>query len=307
MAAEAAAARMFESTSAYPNDCFIEFVTALCNLLGAVDFGLQSQGPMTTATVSSSPRIPSQAHKRQFSVTRFHPSGGPQADDNQFILLRLEAIADINISRLTSYNPSESGWDIICGELQTVLSSVSFDTAIRLNAAKVLNRLILSAFSYVRSQPAETHDDVQMQGLSALRAEIQSLYAGSGQDSRTLPGVDTDIHQLAIETLRSILEQWGDALIAGWEIVFDILLSSFHETDSASSTGTDHDHSTSLEQRQASSTRSAELVRSSFNSLRLICSDFLGALSTSCILMLVDTLYRFCSQHEDFNISLTVS
>lgn len=307
VAVESAASRMFDSTSGYRNDCFRDFITALCNLVGAVDLESQVHGAKATPTAPSSPRTPSQSHKRQLSGIRSHTSGLSQSEDNQFILLRLGDIADINMFRLTSFRPSDSGWNIICQELVAILSSLKFEDAIRLNAAKVLNRLILSAFSYVQSQPAGPNGDVQTLGLSALRAEIQTLYNVSGEEPRAIQGCDTYIHQLALETLKSILEQWGGTLIAGWEMVFDIISSTFHETESESSAATDQEHSISLERLQKSSTKSPELVRSSFNSLRLICSDFLSALSTSCMLKLVDTLYKFCSQPEDFNISLTVS
>lgn len=307
MAVESAASRMFESTSGFTNDGFKDFVTALCNLAESVDLEVRVYGSKATSIVQSSSRTPSQSHKRQVSGTRFPTSIGPQSEDYRFVLLRLGDIADINILRLTSYRPSENGWDIICGQLVKLLSPARSDTTVRLNAAKVLNRLILSAFGYVQSQPAGAPIDVQILGLSTLRAEIQSLYARSSEEIRPVHGVDTEIHHLALETLKSVLEQWGGVLIAGWEIVFDIISSTFHEVESVLSTVGGHNHSTTLEQRQSCSTRSPELVRSSFNSLRLICSDFLSSLSTPCILMLVDTLYRFCSQPEDFNISLTVS
>ena len=305
VAVESAASRMFDGTSGYPNDSFKDLATALCNLIRSVD--LDSHGPRATSTVSPSPRTPSQSHKHQLSGARFHTSGVPHSGDIQLILLRLGDIADINISRLTSYPPSESCWDIFCTELVALLSSVKFDTAIRLDAAKVLNRLILSAFSCVQAQPENNHNDIQLLGLCALRAEIRSLYAESGEEPLPAQAIDTDIHQLTLETLKSILEQWGGTLTTGWETVFEIISSTFHETEPALSAATHRDHTTSLEQRLKVSTKAPQLVRSSFNSLRLICSDFLSSLSTSCILMLVDTLYYFCSQPEDFNISLTVS
>ncbi len=306
VAVESAASRMFESTSGFPDAGFRDFVAALCNLVRAEDLEVQLHEPKATSTVPSSPRTLAHLHQRQISGTRFHISV-PRSEDCQFILSRLGDIADINISRLASYRPSDSGWDIICGKLVALLSSVRLDTAIRMNAAKALNRLIIAVLNDIQSQPAGDKTDVQLLGLSTLRAEIQSLYAGSGEESRPLQGVDTELHQLALETLKTILEQWGGALIAGWEIVFDIISSTFHEVESAMSVATDQNHFISLEQRQTYSTRSPELIRSSFNSLQLICSDFLISLSTSCILMLVDTLYRFCSQPEDVNISLTVS
>lgn len=306
-AVETAASRMFESTGEYPNESFLDFIAAMCKLLRNVDLQSKVTGLKFTAAAPSSPTIAVHTHRRLPSISGLSTSSTAQSEEDQFILSKLGDVASINISRLTSHRPSDSGWDVIVEELVAVASSMQMDSVIRLKAAEVLNGLVLSAFSYVQSQPARLHNDVQRLGLSALSAEIRALYDGDGEGSRAVHGVDMEIHRLSLDTLKSILEQYGEALVAGWEIVFDVVSSVFDGTESVSSDEEDQDHARSFEQLQKCATKSPKLVRSSFDSLRLICSDFLSSLSSSCMLMLIDTLYRFCSQTDDFNISLTVS
>jgi hypothetical protein len=86
--------------------------------------------------------------------------------------------------------------------------------------------------------------------------------------------------------------------VDGWELAFEIIGSIFVIPDAAP-----HDRRGPV----SLTTRSSKLIRSSFNSLQLICSDFLATLPNSCFLSLVDTLYKFCSQDDELNIALTVS
>ena len=112
---------------------------------------------------------------------------------------------------------------------------------------------------------------------------------------------DVDVHRIILEGLKSIVEGCGENLVSGWDVTFDII-------------GTVFDSMPPVAERRGSvanpgllTTRSSKLVRSAFSSLQLICSDFLASLPNSCFLILVDTLYKFCSQDDDLNIALTVS
>ena len=56
---------------------------------------------------------------------------------------------------------------------------------------------------------------------------------------------------------------------------------------------------------QAKALVSVQLGRTAFSATQLICSDFLAALSTAVLPSLIELLYRFATQGEDLNISLT--
>ena len=109
---------------------------------------------------------------------------------------------------------------------------------------------------------------------------------------------DTEVHYIILEAMKDMIEHCGEKLVDGWDIAFDIIRSVFVQT--SPSNGKEGE-------KLMVRSRSARLVRSAFGSLELICSDFLSSLHDSkCFLTLVDTLYRFCTQDDDLNISLTV-
>src|SRR5690606_2540120 len=78
----------------------------------------------------------------------------------------------------------------------------------------------------------------------------------------------------------------------------------FTEPSAAAATGTEDNNKSSL--RPNLLTRAVKLIRPSFASLQLICSDFLPSLPNACFLNLVDTLYKFCTQDDELNVALTV-
>jgi hypothetical protein len=140
---------------------------------------------------------------------------------------------------------------------------------------------------------------IQLRLLETLQGALRPLEDSERVMSVSSHATDIDAHKIVLEGLKSMLEQCGETFISGWDIAFDIIGSVFVE-DNFRDDG-------SIKESKATTTRSSRLIRSSFNSLQLICSDFLSSLPNSCFIMLVDTLYNFCTQDDDLNISLTVS
>ncbi|EEU41074.1 uncharacterized protein NECHADRAFT_58535 [Fusarium vanettenii 77-13-4] len=293
-AVETAASRLIESTVDFPNESFLEVVAAICNLLMQRPVEPpeakqpQSDGQLKTPTTQP----------RRFSGQL--SSGSTQED--QFALAKLGEIATINIERLLEYSPEESGWDVLTEELIETLTSVTTNSSVRTRAADILVKLVLEAASVTSSFPEEIRGDIQLRFFEALRKSLAPLLKGDREVSVASHSTDIDIHKIILEGLKSIIEGSGESLVKGWDIAFEIIGTIFisKEFDPADRRG-------SLANPILLDTRSAKLIRSSFNSLQLICSDFLASLPNSCFLILVDTLYKFCSQDDDLNIALTVS
>ncbi|KAJ4250362.1 Endocytosis and vacuole integrity protein [Fusarium falciforme] len=291
-AVETAASRLIESTIDFPNDSFLEVVAAICNLLmqrpvePSEAKQPQADGQLKTPTTQS----------RRFSGQL--SSGSTQED--QFALAKLGEIATINIERLLEYSPEESGWDVLTEELIKTLTSVTTNSSVRTRAADILVKLVLEAASVTSSFPEEIRGDIQLRFFEALRKSLAPLLKGDREVSVASHSTDIDIHKIILEGLKSIIEGSGESLVKGWDIAFEIIGTIFisKEFDPADRRG-------SLANPILLDTRSAKLIRSSFNSLQLICSDFLASLPNSCFLILVDTLYKFCSQDDDLNIALT--
>jgi hypothetical protein len=295
-AVEIAASRLLESTVDFPNESFLEVVTSLCSLVGKDESSVPLEVPASPKSPSRETRRPSTSHS--MSHRRIHSVNIAPATQNQedlFALAKLGELATINMERLMAYDPATSGWSILSSDLIAAACSTSRPASVRLRASEILVRLVLEAAGNTLSLPDEDRSEVQLRLLKTLRSAILPLESNSRPSSVAIHAVDMDVHRVVLEGLRSVLEQCGESLVIGWDIAFEIIGSVFIKYD-------DGDYRTAK-----TATRSAKLIRSSFGSLQLICSDFLSSLPNPCFNILVDTLYHFCTQDDDLNISLTVS
>lgn len=285
-AVEIAASRLLESTIDFPNSAFLEVVNGLCQLLGN-DESKKSDG---SAPATPEVRRLSHSHRR---ISSINVAPATQNQEDLFALAKLGDVASINMDRLISNDPEASGWTILTSDLITAASSPTTASSVRLRAAEIHVRIVLESATASLQLPDDPRSGVQLRLLEALNRALIPFQFESREMTVAIQTADIDVHKIILEGLKSLLEQCGETFISGWDIAFEIIGSVFVEN--------------SLAEHSKVSTRSAQLIRSSFNSLQLICSDFLSSLPNSCFLILVNTLYRFCTQDDDLNISLTVS
>jgi hypothetical protein len=224
-------------------------------------------------------------------------SAGPN-QENQFALSKLGDLASINIERLLAYPPDVSGWTPLTAELISTLGSGSNTAPVRARAAETLVRILLEEANAIASQPEEVRQEIQRRLLEAFRDSLLPLQAHNREVSIASHAVDVDMHKIILEGLKSLLENCGESLISGWELTFEIIDTIFITRNLGG-------EETSA-QRSVVLTRAVKLIRPSFASLQLICSDFLPSLPNTCFLNLVDTLYKFCTQDDELNVALTV-
>jgi hypothetical protein len=291
-AVETVSAKMFEATKNYPDAAVVDIITALSRLMYETETAASLAVSREEDTVRSKPlRSPTflNMHKRVGSMAS--NAVALQISENVFPLAKMAELGHINISRLLGPDSAVTGWDLLVGHLASVSTSRSFGNSVRIKAAEVLNEISVLAAQVCTDEGVENIGEVQRRILAAVRSGTENEDKNP-VDSAT-KSTDLEIQQLSLESLNSILEHGGQSLIAGWDIVFEIINSVFELGDGDAFI-------------REPIARSPKLVRSSFNSLQLICSDFLSSLPTSCILVLVDTLHSFAYQKYDLNISLTV-
>ncbi|KAI2633423.1 hypothetical protein GGS21DRAFT_544107 [Xylaria nigripes] len=302
-AVETAASRLLESTVDFPNNAFVEIAVAVCRLL-------QDQPSPTSDPIShsrsSSVTQPSSAglrmttaQLRKVSGLTITPPSGPNQQD-LFALAKIGDLAIINLDRLILYPPDVSGWDQLTSEIIQVLGSSTISAPVRARAAEIIIRLMLDAAKAIRNQTDETRATVQLRILKSLRASLDPLEEQNRVASVTTYVTDIEIHRIILEGLKSLLDECGETLLRGWNVIFEIIGTIFTSRIPGAENSPD-DHTTLL----GLTTRSPKLIRFAFGSLQLVCSDFLASLPKSCFLILVDTLYKFCSQDDDLNIALT--
>jgi hypothetical protein len=295
-AVETAASRLLESTIDFPNDSYVEVVTALCALFGKEEIAKQTESSTNSTPPSPELRRPSITHRRIHSI---NTAPSTQNQEDLFALAKLGDVASFNMDRLMVYDPDTSGWTTLTSELIAATCAPSRPSSVRLRAAEILVRIILEAATATLLLADDDRSPIQLRLLETLRGALRPLESHEREMSVAIHATDIDVHKIILEGLKSMLEQCGETFISGWDIAFDIIGSVFVENNL-------HDEG-SIKESKAATTRSSRLIRSSFNSLQLICSDFLSSLPNSCFIILVDTLYNFCTQDDDLNISLTVS
>ncbi|KAI0442670.1 hypothetical protein F4803DRAFT_350422 [Xylaria telfairii] len=302
-AVETAASRLLESTVDFPNDAFVEIATAVCRLLehqAETPIELPTQPGSAHPPPSPVPglRTPNTQH-RKLSGLALAASSGPN-QQGQFALAKIGDLAIINLDRLLLYSPDISGWDQITSELIKVLSSSAISAPIRSRGADIFVRLMLDAAKAISGQNDETRARVQLRILQSLRDSLSPLEEENRVASVATYATDIDIHKIILEGLKGLLDECGEALLSGWNVIFEIIGTIFIPRRFSAENSSDERTT-----QQNLTTRSSRLIRSAFSSLQLVCSDFLSSLPKSCFLILVDTLYKFCSQDDDLNIALT--
>lgn len=297
-AVETAASRLFESTVDFPNPAFVEIVEAVCALLVKHVDSLSEPTGQAQPTPPPGPlRTPTFTHKRVLSITTSPGAGANQED--QFALAKLGDLASINMERLLSYSPEASGWTPLITELINTLSSSTNTSPVRARAAETLVRILLEAAGSVATQQEDIRGSIQIRILEAFHNSLSSLQTDGREVSLSNHATDMDIHRIVLEGLKGLLENCGESLVQGWDTIFAIIDTIFVKEDLL------QDAPSTTAPRLV--TRSVKLIRPSFASLQLICSDFLPSLPNLCFLNLVDTLYKFCTQDDDLNVALTVS
>ena len=292
LAAETAASRMIESSSDLPDEAFLDLVKCLDGLLRypASDDGLIEE----SRDALLSPQTPVKKHQRLPSISTATDEG-TDLRGNMFVLEKLEQLIHCNISRLTNIRSGDC-LDQLIKQIEIVLVSHAANSSIRIKAAEILNDLIVS-IAISKEPPRAEQATLRQKMFCAILSSISALYGKVRQQSKDAQNCDVEVHRTLLEAVRSILEQCGDSLQSGWDTVFAIITSTF-------------DRPTKIDEKSPLSkfrTKSPKLVRSSYGSLQLICSDYLNHVPLSCLSMLLDTLYMFSSQSQDLNISLTVS
>ena len=249
-----------------------------------------------------SPLRPRTLHK-QSSMSSINGTVGARGRANAFVIQNITTLIGLNSLRLLEADPTLNGWNIILDLLVDIVGSQDCGSDLRIKAAEAVSTLVAMTATF---KEPERQGEIRQRGLATLDKQVKTLYFEVDFINKAARICELDIHLLSLETLQRALEQYGDSLLSGWDYVFTIIDSIF-ERELERDDITRKEPKDALEEPITLQPRSSKLVRPSFGSLELICSDFLGSVPEMFMRKLIDSVYHFCSQTEDFNISLTVS
>jgi hypothetical protein len=281
-AVQAAASRLFETTTDLPDGAFLFFLSSLC---GLVDIKSEKPAP-SIKSPSIGPSSPSM-HRRVSSFSGLSVKTGNHDHDFLFNLTKLREVASLNLERFILNTDDEaSGWSLLISHLTSAATSLDVTPNARILAVDIVRQLVMDSVSF-KVVDETTREEIiiskALVPLSKLASVLQSQRQSSSEET------NTEAHFVVLETLRGILEHAGDIISNGWSAVFEVIQSSF------------------VDDPNRAALISVQNGRSAFSSLQLICSDFLSDRLKPTMYILIDLLYDFASQEQDINISLTVS
>ncbi|KIW06739.1 uncharacterized protein PV09_02432 [Verruconis gallopava] len=291
-AIQAAVSRLFDSTADFPNENFMHLLKALCIFVDP------QQDP--SSDTRSPPPTPSGGHRRVSSFAGVSTRLDTVEKDFVFALSKIRELVTANIDRFINYPPAESGLQLFVSTIRTVATHSENPSTARLLAAELLSRLTRDIISVVNDEELEHRDEIRLRALSALSNVCVEL-DGLAETSGTRDDTSNEVHSIVLETLRAIVEQIGENLISGWDIVFEIICTAFTQSTQAEVSGSN------ISVQNTPEMKTIALGRSAFGSVQLICSDFLSSVPDSSLLTLIDTIHRFAAQHLDLNMSLTAA
>lgn len=224
-----------------------------------------------------------------------------------FSINKLGSICRMNILRFTS-RPPDIAWTVVMGHLVVVLRNKAAPHALRLQAARTLDDILLIVPRNIGSSE-ERRRSVQRLMLDVLAEQIASdLHTGN-----TITVVE--IRKMGLETLHQILQSAGHTLLVGWETIFDMLggvcepspqaIASAVQSAATSPTVSPRVGRPLSLSAIPQDRAGAILVRIAFQSLTLVC-DSLSILSPEHLRLCISTIGRFGRQ-ADTNIALTAA
>ncbi|THC98921.1 hypothetical protein EYZ11_001558 [Aspergillus tanneri] len=306
LAVLSASAKLFESTSDYPSSSFQELLSALVNLSTTTEEHDERDSSVPASSSSQTPYQRSGRMRRNARrVSLAIGKNQMQDEELRFVLEKSNELGRSNLERLSSLDESDSSvWQLLSDRLMTSAADREISQSLRLQANEILNSLVSQTMKQMPGDSDQMRNVRQKRNLETLRRQIELLYEIGACQLGSPSGIIIEIHAQSLETLKSILEQYGDTFVDGWAIVFDLISSVFGD----SRTGERKESMTISKDRKAFLIAdSNQLIRISYKSLQLIASDFIALLPLPCHLDLVEAFSKFAIQQQDFNISLTTT
>ncbi|KAG0696480.1 hypothetical protein DFH29DRAFT_1025466 [Suillus ampliporus] len=299
----AAVQRLFDASKNLEDSAFQDFVTALCKLSSEM---VEMQSDSGSALLESDDLLSPVAvspHRRRVSGIHL-PRTLRQGD---FGVERLGSVAMLNIHRLI-YRAPEVAWNTTANHLLWVMGLSSAPQSIRLQAARVLDEILI-----VVPRNLSSTGDLQ---AKVQRRVLDVLFKQIVPSSSDVPATSTNIElrRMGLETLHQILQASGHTFVVGWGSIFEMLGSICKPAALSGSQSVDSVSTLSLQETPrlkplplgyVNDRGYTALVKIAFQSLKLVC-DSVSVLSPEDLRLCIKTLGQFGRQ-ADTNIALTAA
>lgn len=214
--------------------------------------------------------------------------GGVCPYNRAYLLGQIVQIAKVDPTRYLLGH--DASWSHFTGFFTTLAMNRLVWYNLRIHIVKAFNDgvLIISTHGFelnnAAPQQAASH-----KSLDALVGLLDGLFELGKAPELWILNCETEIHLLVLDTLHELIDKYDTYYQDSWDKVFGILSTSFRP---------------SLADKKLDE-KIKSLINSSFDTLKLILDEFLLTLPHNQLKILIDTLFNFCSQTYDLNISFS--
>ena len=213
----------------------------------------------------------------------------------------------LNIHRLI-YRAPEVAWNTTTGHLLSVIGLPSVPQAIRVQAARVLDEILVVVPRNLPSS-GDLQATAQHRVLDVLSKQIVPASEAGAVGTST----NVELRRMGLEALHQILQASGHTLVVGWGSIFEMLGSVCKSPVLLRTTSSDSVSTLSLQDHRPkplllgynNERGYTALVKIAFQSLKLVC-DSVSSLSPEDLRQCIGTLGQFGRQ-ADTNIALTAA
>ena len=326
--------RLFETSKNLEDSAFQDFVNALCKLSSEM-IGMQSDAMGTLGEAESTDELASSVssatlsprndllHRRRVSgihLPRTLVSSVCVAFGNDELITicfwkrsgdfgveRLGTVAMLNIHRLI-YRDPEVAWNTTTGHLLFVISLPSAPQAIRVQAARVLDEILV-----VVPRNLSSSGDLQAMAQRRVLDVLSKQIVPASEAGAAGTSTNVELRRMGLEALHQILQASGHTLVVGWGSIFEMLgsvckpavLMRTISSDSVSTLSLQDHRPKPLLLGYNNERGYTALVKIAFQSLKLVC-DSVSSLSPEDLRLCISTLGQFGRQ-ADTNIALTAA
>ncbi|KAK6203232.1 uncharacterized protein RJT21DRAFT_104330 [Scheffersomyces amazonensis] len=190
---------------------------------------------------------------------------------------------------------SDKSWSLITDYFITFGNKRNISYSLRLYIVQAYNQIIKSISDEgFRVDSEEVNQKTSFKSLDGLNRYLVELFnLGIPQELLVL-NCETEIHLSTLTILHQLIDQYDSYYKDSWNTVFTILNTPFKVTEKSFSK-----EEVNLRERIRL------LIEKSFDTLKLILDEFLTSIPSNQLILLIDTLYNFCSQSFDLNISFS--
>lgn len=276
--------KFFESINDYQLESFHALIIALTNL--------------SDEAFSNTPRAKG---KEQQTVKETEEDRGQTVSDQMIVcpynkvyyLKMLGQISQINPNKFLIEN--DKSWDLIRDYFVNLgakrASHIGYK--LRIHIVNTFNGIIKD-ITHEGFESTENSINIKtsQKSLDGLRGFLDRLFDMGLPNELLVLNCETEMHLLVLTTLHELIDKFDKYYQNSWHTVFRILNTSFRSAEA------DKEDNNLKEKIRL-------VIDSSFNTLKLILDEFMSSLPFDQMHILIETLYNFCHQRYDLNISFS--